>query len=107
MNFWKAGQRAGHSLLSSTESLFHYEKHAFVEAYGLNYWPSVSCLCFFPAADSLPPPPVGSGNTAYVARGTELNLRDHESSASEGFLRAAKSVRNHSALLNASSKGYS
>lgn len=56
-------------------TLFLHQKHVFVWAYGLNYWPSVSCLCFFPVEDSLPPAtPVGSGNTvnaAYVTHGPD------------------------------------
>lgn len=44
-------------------------EHVFVETYGLNYWPSVSCFCFFPAADSLrslAALSVGSGNPASI-----------------------------------------
>lgn len=73
---------AGYSLFFSR--MFHYQKHVFVETYGLNYWP-VSCLCCLPAVDALPPsaPSLGSKNLAYIVHGTELrppflNQRNYE-----------------------------
>ena len=69
LHFCKGGRGAGHLLLSSVDFVFHSQKHVFVETYGLNYWPSVSCFCCFPAADSLrslAALSVGSGNSASI-----------------------------------------
>lgn len=84
LHFWK-GARELATIFFLQQNLLYYQKHVFVETYGLNYWPSVSCLCFFPAADSLPPSGCSSGNRAYSVLGTEfmppfLNPRSYEPS---------------------------